>query len=59
MLAYCLNKNLDSQKLLQDIQNLVNKHNQEPNNQLILTIRVVKINQETVEHIPKLEYKQS
>jgi hypothetical protein len=58
MLAYCLNKNLDSQKLLQDIQNLVNKHNQDPNNQLILTIRVVKINQETVEHIPKLEYKQ-
>lgn len=59
MLAYVLNKTIDSQKLLQDIQNLINNYPKEPNDSLVLSIRITKIEQDTSEHIPKLEYKQS
>ena len=59
MLAYVLNRTIDSQKLLQDIQNLINNYPKEPNDSLVLSIRITKIEQDTSEHIPKLEYKQS
>lgn len=59
MLAYVLNKNIDSQKLLQDIQNLINNHPKESNDTLVLTIRVTNIQQDVVDDIPKLEYKPS
>jgi len=59
MLAYALNKTIDSQKLLMDIQNLINNYPKEPNDSLVLSIRITKIEQDTSEHIPKLEYKGS
>ena len=59
MLAYNLNQNIDGQKLLQDIQNMINNYNKQPNDSLILTIRITKIEQDYVSHIPKLEYKPS
>jgi len=59
MLAYVLDRAIDSQKLLQDIQNLINNYPKEPNDSLVLSIRITKIEQDTSEHIPKLEYKPS
>jgi hypothetical protein len=59
MLAYCLDKNIDSQKLLRDIQNLINSYTKQPQDSLILTVRIIKVEQDTTEHIPKLEHKTS
>jgi hypothetical protein len=55
MLVYCLNKNLDGQKILQDIQNLISKSPQ--NKDLILVIKVQEIGVDNNNLIPKIEYK--
>jgi EAL domain-containing protein (putative c-di-GMP-specific phosphodiesterase class I) len=59
MLAYCLNKKLDSQKLLQDIQDLINNNNFDPNDTLILKITLTKVSNDSTAHIKKIEYKPS
>jgi len=60
MIAYSLNKNIDGQKILQDIQKLINKYsNNHTSKQLILTIRVNEIAQDNDDYILKLEYKPS
>jgi hypothetical protein len=59
MLAYVLNKTIDSQKILADIQNLINNFPKEPSDSLVLTIKLVKIEQDTSSFIPKIEYKSS
>jgi hypothetical protein len=55
MLAYSLNKNLDGQKILHDIQNLISKSPQ--NKDLILVIRVQEVGVDNNNLIPKIEYK--
>jgi hypothetical protein len=55
MLAYCLNKNLDGQKILQDIQKLISKSPQ--NKDLILVIKVQEVGVDNNNLIPKIEYK--
>jgi len=59
MLAYVLNKNIDGQKLLQDIHDLINNYPKDKNDSLVLTIRLTKIEQDSTAHIAKLEYKPS
>lgn len=57
MLAYSLNKNLDGNKILKDIQNLISDYN--GNNDKILVIQIREIVKDSTDHIPKLEYKKS
>jgi hypothetical protein len=57
MLAYLLNKNLDGQKLLQDIQNLINKTTSAKDR--ILIVQIKEIDQDSTAHIPKIEHKQT
>lgn len=59
MLAYVLNKTINSKKILEDIQNLINNFPKKPSDSLVLTIKLVKIEQDTSSFIPKLEYKSS
>jgi len=59
MLAYVLNKNIDGQKLLQDIHDLINNYPKDKKDSLVLTIRLTKIEKDSTAHIPKLEYKPS
>lgn len=58
MIAYCLNQEINGQKLLDDIQKLViNKINetQDPSS-LVLVIDIKQITQTITDHIPKIEY---
>jgi len=57
MLAYTLNNSLDGQKLLQDIQNLINKTNHIQDRVMIIDIK--QISQESSDHIKKIEHKTS
>lgn len=56
MLAYALDKPIDGNKLLQDIQNLIQKQNGS-GIQMILVIKLQEIVSDSTSHIPKLEYK--
>lgn len=56
MLTYSLNKQIDSQKLLSDIQELINK-SIIGNNNYIMKIQIVPIAYEDTGLIPKLEVK--
>ena len=56
MLAYTLDKPIDGNKLLQDIQNLIQKQNS-AGVQMILVIKLQEIVSDNTSHIPKLEYK--
>jgi len=56
MLAYTLNKQLDGNKILLDIQNLINQYDS-GNNEKILVIQIKEIIGDSNAHIPKLEYK--
>jgi hypothetical protein len=59
MISYCLNKEINGQKLLEDIQKIVtNKisETQDPAS-LVLVIDVKQISQTTTEHIIKIEHK--
>lgn len=56
MLAYCLNKPIDGNKLLQDIQNLIQKE-QESGDSMILVVKIQKVSSESTAHILKLEHK--
>lgn len=57
MLAYCLNKDLNGQKILSDIQKLIDKSVKSPSS--ILVIQIKEIVTETSDLIPKIEYKSS
>lgn len=56
MLAYVLDKPIDGNKLLQDIQNLIQKQNGS-GVPMILVIKLQEIVSDSTSHIPKLEYK--
>lgn len=55
MISYSLSKNLSGEKILKDIQKLVNKYQGSKDN-MILTIRVTSITNDDSSLIPKLEY---
>ena len=51
---FSLSQNIDQNKFLNKVKNLLSKHNNSPNK--ILKIEVVEISSEYNEFIPKLEY---
>lgn len=57
MLAYSLNKDLNGNKILSDLQKLIDKHRITSSSLLVIQIR--EICSEVSEHIPKIEYKPS
>lgn len=58
MIVYKLDKQINSQKILKDIQNLVQKFiQQEPNKIPILIIDIKTVTTEDINLIPKIEYK--
>lgn len=56
MIAYSLKNKISGEKLLQEIDRMINK-SQEPKDSLILYIDVRSVSQENNSLIPKLEYK--
>lgn len=56
MLYYALNKELSGEKILKDIQNLINQH--KPDKDSILTISISRVIKDNNEIILKLEHKQ-
>ncbi len=58
MIAYCLNQDIDGQKLLADIQNLVAKKIQQnhESKSLVLVIDIKEVAHDTTSLIPKIEY---
>jgi hypothetical protein len=56
MLAYCLNKSIDGNKLLQDIQNLIQRQSGSSDS-MVLVIKVQNISSNSTAHILKLEHK--
>lgn len=56
MLYYALNKELSGEKILKDIQNLINQHR--PDKDSILTISISRVIKDNNEIILKLEHKQ-
>jgi len=58
MIAYVLDKEITGEKILQDINGLINKFKQtNPQNIPILTISIKTISHEDTSLIPKLEHK--
>lgn len=57
MLAYVLDKEINGEKILKDIQKLIVKFKQHNNSVPILHISIRTISHENNEIIPKLEYK--
>lgn len=55
MLAYKLDKNIDSNKLISDIQKLVSKHSI-ANKEHLLVVRIIEIAYNDESPIPKLEH---
>lgn len=60
MIAYVLNKEINGQKLLEDIQKLINSKVIENNNSesLVLVVDVRRIVEDNTSLIPKIEYHQ-
>lgn len=56
MLVYKLDKNIDSGKLLNDIQKLVSQ-TLNPDKELLLVIRIQEISNSSDAYIPRIEYK--
>jgi hypothetical protein len=56
MLAYSLNQQINGEKLLQDIQNMIQKEAR-PNVSLMLVIKLQEITSESTSHILKIEHK--
>lgn len=58
MISYILNKQIDGQKIISDIQNLVSKENIDPkeSENYILIIQIKKIGYTSTDHILKLNY---
>lgn len=60
MIVYRLDKNIDAQKVINDIQNLINKFQQtNPQDIGLLTITIKSVSYDDTSLIPKLEYKES
>lgn len=57
MLAYKLNQQIDGEKLLKSIQQLVQKSVVDPNKEYVLIIKIENIAYDDNSAIPKLEYK--
>jgi hypothetical protein len=58
MIAYVLNKQINGETILKDIQQLVNTHNKNyPDKIPVLTITIKTISHDDTSLIPKLEYK--
>ena len=57
MIYIKLDKNIDANKLLKEVENLIKQ--QKDVSECILKVEVCKITQESNEQIPKLEYKVS
>lgn len=59
MIYYKLDKNIDGNKILQDIQKLISKNSNTDNGEIILVISIKKITNHSGDSlIPKLEYKE-
>lgn len=60
MIAYSLNQDINSQKILEDIQKLIHSKVRETNNSvpLVLVIDIKEISQQDSNIISKIEYKQ-
>jgi hypothetical protein len=56
LISYSLNKKIDGQKLLRDIQELLNKNNLDNK---ILVISLADITKDDYEVIPKITYKEN
>lgn len=56
MLAYRLDKNIDSEKLVNDINKMLSKESGDKS-QMVLVISLKHLSQEDVSLIPKLEHK--
>jgi hypothetical protein len=60
MIVYKLDKNIDAQKVINDIQNLINKFQQtNPQDIGLLTILIKSVSYDDTSLIPKLEHKES
>lgn len=57
MLSYKLNQNIDTNKLIENIQKLVHKKANDPEKEFLLVIDVKEIAYSDDSSIPKLEYK--
>lgn len=57
MLVYKLNQNIDSQRLIEQIQQLVQKKVNSPDKEFLLVIDVKEISYSDDSSIPKIEYK--
>lgn len=59
MISYVLNKDITLEKIGKDINRLIETYKRENSNanDLILNISIVRVCQESVDHIPKLENK--
>ena len=58
MLAYVLDKPINGNKLLKDIENLIQKES-ESGDSMVLVVKIQKVSYESTSHILKLEHKQN
>jgi|LakMenE18May11ns_1017448.scaffolds.fasta_scaffold9747482_2 hypothetical protein len=59
MICYKLDKNIDGNKILQDIQKLISKNSNIDNKEIVLVISIKQITNHSGDSlIPKLEYKE-
>jgi hypothetical protein len=59
MICYKLDKNIDGNKILQDIQKLISKNSNVDNKEIVLVISIKQITNHSGDSlIPKLEYKE-
>jgi hypothetical protein len=59
MICYKLDKNIDGNKILQDIQKLITKNSNVDNKEIVLVISIKQITNHSGDSlIPKLEYKE-
>jgi hypothetical protein len=59
MICYKLDKNIDGNKILQDIQKLISKNSNTDNKEIVLVISIKQITNHSGDSlIPKLEYKE-
>lgn len=56
MIMYTLNKDINGQKLLEDIQKMVQNKLSQTSSQLVLVIDVKEVVQDSDVHIPKITY---
>lgn len=56
MIMYTLNKDINGQKLLEDIQKMVQNKLSQTSNTLVLVIDIKEVVQDSDAHIPKITY---